>query len=101
MFKTDRFYITDGGMGTALQKRGLKSGELPELLNLTDPETVLDIHRLYVKAGCDIVTANTFGANSLKLKSDEKTAEDIEAGVALAKKSGAEYTSLDIGPTGA
>ena len=101
MFKTDRFYITDGGMGTALQKRGLKSGELPELLNLTDPETVLDIHKQYVKAGCDIVTANTFGANSLKLKSDEKTAEVIEAGVALAKKSGAEYTALDIGPTGA
>ncbi|MGN1169403.1 MAG: homocysteine S-methyltransferase family protein, partial [Acutalibacteraceae bacterium] len=101
MFKTDRFYITDGGMGTALQKRGLKSGELPELLNLTDPETVIDIHRLYVKAGCDIVTANTFGANSLKLKSDEKTAEVIESGVALAKKSGAEYTALDIGPTGA
>lgn len=101
MFKTDRFYITDGGMGTALQKRGLKSGELPELLNLTDPETVLDIHRQYVKAGSDIVTANTFGANSLKLKSDEKTAEVIKAGVALAKKSGAEYTALDIGPTGA
>ena len=34
----------DGAMGSMLQKSGLKAGELPETLNITSPETVIDIH---------------------------------------------------------
>ena len=40
----------DGSMGTMLQAAGLKAGELPELLNLTDEEKVLAVHRAYAAA---------------------------------------------------
>ena len=97
----DKFLIFDGAMGTMLQKYGLKAGELPELLNLTDPETVLKIHREYVAAGSDVITANTFGANRKKLGSAVSPETVISAGIKLAKKSGAKYVALDIGPIGA
>ena len=60
--------IVDGGMGTLLQANGLMGGELPELWNLTHPEVLLKIQSDYVNAGCDILTANMFGANRLKLE---------------------------------
>ena len=60
--------IVDGGMGTLLQANGLMGGELPELWNLTHPEVLLKIQSDYVNAGCDILTANMFGANRLRLK---------------------------------
>ena len=56
----------DGGMGTLLQSKGLKPGELPETWNLTRPDEIIDIHRQYFEAGSDIVLTNTFGANALK-----------------------------------
>ncbi len=95
------FLIFDGAMGTMLQKSGLKPGELPEMLNLSSPETILEIHKKYVKAGADIITANTFGANRRKLKDSSLTRRVIESGVRIAKQSGAKYTALDIGPIGA
>ncbi|MBQ8743990.1 MAG: homocysteine S-methyltransferase family protein, partial [Mailhella sp.] len=63
--RSSRTYC-DGGMGTLLQARGLKPGELPELWNLTHPEEIIDIHHQYLLAGANIITANTFGANELK-----------------------------------
>ena len=88
-------------MGTMLQMRGVGPGQLPELLNLTDPELVTDIHRAYVAAGCQVVTANTFGANALKLAGCGHTvAELVTAGVRCAKASGASWVALDLGPTG-
>ena len=83
----------DGGMGTMLQ---LAAGELPEQLNITDPERVLRVHRAYAEAGADIITANTFGANPLKY---ENCAEIVRAGVSLAKRAG-KKVALDLGPTG-
>ncbi len=83
----------DGGMGSMLN---LAAGELPEQLNLTDPERVFAVHRAYAEAGADIITANTFGANLLKY---ENCAEIVKAGVALAKKTG-KRVALDLGPTG-
>ncbi len=99
MFNTDRFYITDGGMGTSLQKAGLKTGGLPELYNIENPEAVLKIHKCFVDSGADIITTNTFGANRLKL-GEEKLEAVITEGVKIAKESGAEFVALDIGPTG-
>lgn len=96
-----RFTLIDGGMGTELQKRGLKTGSLPELLNLTDPEIVRSVHAGYVAAGADIITANTFGANARKLGSAERVREVIAAGIRLAREAGAKRVALDLGPTGA
>ncbi len=101
MIDFSNYLFFDGAMGTMLQKKGLKTGELPELLNLTAPDTILSIHKEYVSAGADIVTANTFGANRHKMKDSETVKKVIEEGIKIAKKSGARYVALDIGPTGA
>ena len=95
------FTLIDGAMGTELQKRGLKTGALPELLNLTDPDIVRAVHKDYVNAGADIITANTFGANARKLGSAQRIREVIAAGIRLAREAGAGRVALDLGPTGA
>lgn len=89
-------------MGSLLQERGLKQGELPETWNLKKPEELIRIHREYLEAGADIVLANTFGANGFKY---DNLDEIIAAGIANAKTAVREsgknaYVALDMGPTG-
>ena len=100
VIERDAFLLFDGAMGTMLQRRGLAAGELPERLNLTAPEVVREIHAEYVRAGADVITANTFGANGRKFEREELR-EIITAGVRLAREAGAKYVALDVGPTGA
>ncbi|MEA4817890.1 MAG: homocysteine S-methyltransferase family protein, partial [[Clostridium] scindens] len=99
----------DGGMGTLLQSKGLKPGELPEVWNIEHADEVVDIHRQYFEAGSDIVLANTFGANALKfhdasydLKEIVNAAiENVKKGASLGADAGRRtYTALDVGPTG-
>lgn len=97
-----RILFFDGGLGSLLQERGLKPGELPETWNLTRPEELLAIHKEYLAAGADIILANTFGANRFKYDNLE---EIVEAAVQNAKRAVAEagrkaYVALDLGPTG-
>lgn len=97
-----RIMFYDGGLGSLLQERGLKTGELPELWNLSKPEVLYQIHREYLEAGADIILANTFGANRFKFDNVE---EIVAAGVKNAKKAVMDcgrqaYVSLDIGSTG-
>lgn len=104
LLKEKEFIILDGGLGTMLQQAGMKMGEVPELLNITNPQMVADIHRQYVLAGSDIVYANTFGANRHKMEKTGKTVKEIiEAGIKNAKTA-CEGTkarvALDIGPIG-
>ena len=101
VFAGEEFLVFDGAMGTMLQEAGLKAGELPELLNFSHSETVTAIHRAYVEAGADVISANTFGANAHKL-GDVASVEDVfAAAIACARKSGARYVAADIGPIGA
>lgn len=98
-----RLLFFDGGMGSLLQKRGLKTGELPETWNLLKPEVLIQIHKEYAEAGADIILANTFGANGLKFQ--DNLDEIITAGIANAREgirqSGRDaYVALDVGPTG-
>lgn len=96
----------DGGMGTLLQAKGLRPGELPETWNLNHAEEIISIHQAYIEAGSDVILTNTFGANALKFKSDEYPLTDVvteavhhvKEASARAKKS--VYTALDVGPTG-
>ena len=107
--KTKRIYF-DGGYGTALQRAGLKPGELPEIWNITKPDVIIDLHCQYLNAGCDILKTNTFGANRLKFNknSGEYALEEIlisaidNAKKAIEKVNCNEkkYIALDIGPTG-
>lgn len=97
-----QYILFDGAMGTMIQKNGLKVGELPELLNLTNPDIIERIHAQYIEAGSDIITTNTFGANALKFKDcgfDVSTI--ITKAVQIAKRAALDkYVALDIGPIG-
>ena len=96
-----QFLVLDGGMGTMLQARGLQLGGVPELWNLEKPEDITAIHRAYVEAGSDVVYANTFGANRLKMARTGHTVQElIPAAIRNARNSGAKYVALDIGPIG-
>ena len=100
LIKQKRIYF-DGGMGTMLQKQGLKAGELPELWNLEHPDIIEDIHRQYLDAGANIITTNTFGVNCLKHSNYH---ELITAAVNCANKAKIGYReafiAFDIGPIG-
>ncbi|WP_417231124.1 homocysteine S-methyltransferase family protein [Thermophilibacter sp.] len=96
----DAFLLFDGAMGTELQARGLAAGELPELLCLTHPEVVSEVHAAYVAAGADVVTTNTFGANADKLGDAASVEEVFSAAVTCARDAGARYVAADLGPTG-
>ena len=100
-FIKDNITLLDGATGTQFQLRGLPAGKSPELLNLEDPALVEEIHRAYVEAGSDVVYANTFGANRLKMPHG-KAESIVRAGVEIARRAaGDKFVALDIGPTGA
>ena len=96
---THSFLLLDGAMGTMMHDL-LRGGVLPETLNLTNPDAVLAIHKAYVDAGADVVSANTFGANRLRYAGDAPLRDVIESAVQIAKQSGAKYVGLDVGSTG-
>lgn len=104
MLDNREFICFDGAMGTMLQAKGMKMGAIPELLNIENPEWIIDIHRQYILAGADVIYANTFSANAYKLKGcGFSVTEVIRAGIANARKA-CEGTNtlvaLDIGPIG-
>ena len=102
LFK-QKFIFLDGAMGTMLQAGGLKLGERPEVLCITNPDEIFDIHKQYIDAGSNIVYANTFGANRHKLEGTGYSVDEvISAGIGIAKKAcGNEaFAALDIGPIG-
>ena len=96
----EAFLLLDGAMGTQLQERGLAAGEMPELLCLTHPEVVTEVHAAYVAAGADVVTTNTFGANAAKLGDIATVEEVFSAAVACARAARPRYVAADLGPTG-
>lgn len=111
MIKEDlgkKLLFFDGGMGTLLQAKGLKPGELPETWNVEHGEEIIGIHQAYIEAGSDIVLTNTFGANALKFRDGRYPLQDIICRAVgnvkeAARRFGTErkvYTALDVGPTG-
>ena len=100
------YVILDGGMGTMLQAAGMKMGETPEMLNITEPELLISIHEQYLKAGADIIYANTFGGNRYKLEECGHSVDElVTAGIKNAKKACANVNpralvALDVGPIG-
>lgn len=103
LLENNSFVFLDGGMGTMLQSAGIQTEHIPELLNLTQPDAIMNIHRSYVESGADIIYANTFGANRFKLEGSGHTVEEVvSAGIANARKAaaGQAMVALDIGPIG-
>ncbi len=98
--------IFDGAMGTILQENGLIPGEIPELWNFSHEETIKNIHKDYLNAGCQLIKANTFGASPFKLNNAEYTCEQVvKKGISIAKQAIEETgkdacVALDIGSLG-
>ncbi len=106
-YMKENIVVFDGAMGTMLQKKGLKLGEVPETLNITQRDKIIEIHKEYLDVGANVITANTFGANEQKLLNTEYSVEEvIDAAVSLANeaknsiKSSNVFVALDIGPIG-
>ena len=100
----NNFLFFDGGMGTLLQSAGMPVGTLPETWCITNRQTIVDIHRSYIEAGSNVITANTFGANCLKF-SEEELDSLIGAAIGCAREASAGakrpvWVALDVGPTG-
>ena len=121
----ERILILDGAMGTMIQGYNLTEkdfrGRLEllqmlnyqgnnDMLNLTRPDVIEDIHRRYLKAGADIITTNTFSSQRVS-QADyhlESSARDMALeGAKIARKCADEFSTADkprfvagsIGPT--
>jgi len=100
-----RVLLSDGAMGTQLQRAGLEPGGCGEAWNTDHPDRVLAIQRGYVNAGSDILLTNTFGGCRIMLnrhEQGERTAEINRAAVAIAREAlgGRGFVLGDIGPFG-
>lgn len=98
--------MSDGAMGTMLQDAGLTDGGAPELWNVARPDVVKAIYQGYLDAGAQIISTNTFGGTSARLKLhqlQDRVHELNEAGVRLAKEVAEPVGALvaaSIGPSG-
>lgn len=106
-----RILVIDGAMGTMIQRykpteedyRGERFKDYPypvkgnnDLLSITNPKMIEEIHRAYLDAGADIIETNTFNSNPLSLADyhmEELTYELNFASAQIAKKATTEYTS--------
>ncbi|PZD93653.1 methionine synthase [Paenibacillus sambharensis] len=113
-----RILILDGAMGTMIQQANLTEEDFGgeeldgcnEILVLTRPDVIQQIHEAYLEAGADILETNTFGATSVVLAEydiPEKAREINLAAARLAVEAAAKYTTPDkpryvagaLGPT--
>ena len=121
----DRILILDGAMGTMLQKYNLTEEDYRgnlfknhttelkgnnELLSITKPEVIKEIHEKFLQAGVDIIEANTFSANSISQKDynlsnlvKELNVQSIKIAREIADKYSTEekprFVAASIGPT--
>ncbi len=101
----EQIIIADGAMGTILYSRGIPFSASFDELNLSQPETILEIHREYLEAGAQIIETNTFGGNRIRLKHqalENKVREINFAGAKLARKASKSKAWVvgSVGPLG-
>lgn len=106
---SERVIVFDGAMGTEIYKHGVFINRCYDELNLSQPDIVATIHGEYRKAGADVLTTNTFGANRLRLGAYglEDRVRDINAaavklakGAAKANSRATPWVAGSMGPTG-
>ncbi|CAN5825190.1 methionine synthase [soil metagenome] len=101
--------IFDGASGTNLQTIGLTSDDFGgadlegcnELLNITRPDVVTNLHRSFLEVGVDVVETNTFGAFAIPLGEyglEARSYEIAHAGAAIARSAVDEYIARDGRP---
>lgn len=121
----DRILVLDGAMGTMIQSYGLTEEDFRgsrfmdsdvqmqgnnDMLNITCPDVVLDIHRRYLRAGADIISTNTF--SSQRISEADYHLENVSRemafeGARLARQAADEFSTTDkprfvagsVGPT--
>src|SRR6476646_2943107 len=111
----ERILILDGAMGTMIQRRGLGEADFRgarladhaqelkgnnDLLVLTRPDVVLDIHREYLDAGADIIETNTFSSQAISQADYGLEALSYELnleGARLARQAADEWTARTPG----
>jgi 5-methyltetrahydrofolate--homocysteine methyltransferase len=104
-FINNRIVLLDGATGTELQKRNMPIGVCPERWVLEHPEVILEVQKLYVEAGSEIIYTCTFGGNRIKL-AEFGMAESVsvlnQELAALTKKAagGKALVAGDLAPTG-
>src|SRR5438477_8308517 len=100
----ERVVIYDGAMGTNIQKRNPTLDDYwgkencSEVLVLSRPDIIRDIHADFFKVGCDIVETNTFGATRIVLGEfglQDRTAEINITAVTLAKEVAQQFSTND------
>lgn len=108
-----RILVLDGAMGTAIQKYNLNSDDYldkkgcNEILNITRPDIIKDIHLKYIEAGADIIETNSFNCNKISLNEygfSERAYEIAKRSAELAKEVTTTsekkiYIAGSIGPT--
>lgn len=103
---SDRILILDGAMGTMLQRHGLEGNS--ETFNLSNPETIKEIHNDYIAAGADIITTNSFSANRISQAEyglSDRASVFAEAAARLAREAADAaprkvWVAGSVGPTG-
>jgi 5-methyltetrahydrofolate--homocysteine methyltransferase len=99
----DEIVVSDGAIGTFLMAEGLSPGAPSEEWNLSHPEKVEEMHKLYVKAGARIITTNSFNANRARLaqwKLDLQRVNHRAVELALKASDGRAWVFGSIGPLG-
>lgn len=102
------YLVADGAMGTSLFRRGLETGDPPELWNVDHPDRVASVHQEFVDAGCDILLTNSFGGNAYRLKlheAQDRAHELAKAAASIARQVADQagrpvFVGGSMGPTG-
>ncbi len=104
--------LFDGAMGTMLYGRGVYINKCFDELNLSQPETVRQVHEEYLQSGAMVIETNTFGANRFRLGRyglADKVSAVNTAGAGLARlavehaksrTAGSAYVAGSVGPLG-
>jgi 5-methyltetrahydrofolate--homocysteine methyltransferase len=97
--------VGDGAWGTELMRRGLPTGQPPEWFALERPEVIAEVARLYVEAGADLVTTDTFGGSIFRLRLhglDGRREAVNRAAVDAVRRAvgGRALVSASVGPSG-
>ncbi len=100
-----RVVLLDGAMGTEFYDRGFYLNQCYDALNLSAARIVSEIHESYVRAGAQVITTNTFGANHNKLTkhgAEDDLFEINRRGAELAREAGGpgRYVAGSVGPLG-
>ena len=103
--KQRRVLVGDGAWGTQLMQRGLPEGQPPEWFALERPEVIEEVARLYVAAGADLVTTDTFGGNSFRLAlhgldAEQKRINQQAVDAVRRAVAGRALVSASVGPSG-